>query len=212
MRQAFGTLETSVSFGPGSGQVTWVQLGAAGPCPWLGGWSGSLLTGTLPSPEDANRPAARNRRLCVCQVFSSPFGAPALGSTLTVLTSTLLHSEGDPPVRLPRPLAPCAVSPASVASPLGELLCRGQGTQADTRAATGFTPSSCLQGHCPLLLDMLCLEISHFTYFIWFYFFIIWFVLNLLLAATSSCTEVEGFLLSKIKTVYLETLAANKFK
>lgn len=111
-----------------------------------------------------------------------PAGSPALGSTLTVLISTLLLSEGDPPVRLPRPLAPCAVRPASIASPLGELLCHGQGTQADTRAATGLAPPSRLQGHCPLLLDMLCLEISHFMYFIWFYFFIIiWFVVNLFL-------------------------------
>lgn len=142
-----------------------------------------------------------------------PSRSPAPGSTLTVLTSTLLHSEGDPPVRLLQPLAPYAVNPASVASPLGELLCHGQGTQADTRAATGLTPSSRLHGHCPLLLDMLCLEISHLMYFIWFYFFIIiWFVLNLFLATTSSCIEVEGFLLSKIKIVYLETLEANKFK
>lgn len=105
------------------------------------------------------------------------------------------------------------LSPASGARPLGELLCHGQGTQAGTRAATGLTPYSCLQGHCPLLLDMLCLEISHFMYFIWFYFIIIiWFVLNLFLAITSSCIEVETFLLSKIKIVYLETLEANKFK
>lgn len=123
-------------------------------------------------------PSWWDRRPCDCGKCSLGLSeVPHLWGFLTCCAHHVIwilegnHLSDSQGLLLHRPHKPRPANPATLVSSTRGVCAPCPGTlKAETRAVTGLTSSFCLSGHCSLLSDVLCFQISHFIYFSWFGF------------------------------------------